>query len=52
MSIKVSVENYGTFFIDSSKVTELIAWLVSNYHNPALGEVNNHQSHGNQIING
>jgi hypothetical protein len=51
MTIKVSVENFGTFIIDANKVSELISWLQANYSNPSLGEVN--ETHlGNQIING
>lgn len=52
MTTKITVDNFGTFFIDTNKVHELIAWLQANYLNPSLGEVNHYIPNGNQIING
>jgi hypothetical protein len=52
MTTKITVDNFGTFFIDTDKVQELIAWLMANYSHPSLGEVNSSVSSGNQIING
>jgi len=53
MTTKITIENYGTFFIDQNKVGELIKWLQANYINPSIGEVVNLQAiNGNQLING
>ena len=49
MSIKVSIENYGTFFIKQSKIVELLSWLQQN-QDPNLGELTNRFVEG-QLIN-
>jgi hypothetical protein len=45
MTTKVSIDGYGTFFIASEKVGDLIKWLQANWKSPStLGEVNNNTS--------
>lgn len=53
MTTKVHIENVGTFFIDPSKINELINWLTSNqiYHGTvSIGEIS--AKDNNQLING
>lgn len=50
MTTKVSIEGYGTFFIASEKVGDLITWLQANWKNPStIGEVNNNTNNHSQI---
>jgi hypothetical protein len=51
MTTKVTIENYGTFYIDSSKVSELISWLQNNWSQPSLSEITQNIPTGNQLIN-
>jgi hypothetical protein len=56
MQVKVNVENYGTFEIDSDKVSELIGWLSANQaiairpKNEVVKEVINHSFTGRELI--
>ncbi len=56
MQVKVNVENYGTFEIDSDKVSELIGWLSANQaiairpKNEVVKEVINHRFTGRELI--
>lgn len=51
MTLKITVENYGTFFIEESCVMELLSWLQQRYKAPVFGEVNHQNFIGNRLIN-
>lgn len=55
MTTKITIEHWGTFFIKTEKVAELLSWLNANYTPPQpLGEINQTtpSNSNNQLING
>ena len=54
MKIKVTVEGFGTYQIDNSKVNELIGWLSANeavsVEQPPIKEVNKHNEYTGRVL--
>ena len=55
--VKVLIEGYGTFQIDSSKVSELLGWLSTNEsvrvnEKNAVREVRDNQFTGRELLEG